>query len=98
MLGDPNYIQFLVNPNDKTIAIHTSLPDDHLSQHVRWRRLRGKQCCEFYSKVLIDALRDVGLDWDNQHAYKLYGHLYKKMSIVRFSMSDYVIINEIDEG
>ena len=62
LLGDPNYVQLMVNPKQSVIAIKSCRAQDYRSEKIRWETLGDKQCCEFYSKYLVKSLRNVCMD------------------------------------
>ena len=43
LLGDPDFVQILVNPENHTIAIRSSSPTDYRSQRIRRKTIAGKQ-------------------------------------------------------
>ncbi|WP_310602755.1 hypothetical protein [Anaerosporobacter sp.] len=98
MLGDPNYIQFLVNPECKSIAVRSSIPQDYLAQKIKCPLLSGKQCCEFYSKFLIKSLRSVCFDLKNKHTYRINGILIKKENLATFDMNNSILINAEEDS
>lgn len=86
MLGDPDFVQILVNPQNQTIAIRCSNSKDYQAQRIKWKVLANNNCCELYSKYLIDALCDTFLHLDNKHAYSITGQLYKKDRLAHFDL------------
>lgn len=52
MLGRPAYIQLMVNPKTKVLAIASGDQHDHLSHRVDWAALEGKASYELYSVTL----------------------------------------------
>jgi hypothetical protein len=93
MLGDPEYIQLLVNPSAQIIAVRRSIREDHLSHHIKHQQLSTKNCCEIYSTDLLQTLLNVNCRWQNKQAYRIYGELNQKEGIAHFSMNDFVILN-----
>ena len=62
LLGNPEYIQILVNPDTALIAIRGCNKDDYRSERIRWDTLRdNNKSCEFYSKSLIKTIRKSSL-------------------------------------
>lgn len=55
LLGNPEYIQLLVNPEQLTLAILSS-PKQKTANAVRWDKIAESQSCELYSKILIRQL------------------------------------------
>ena len=94
MLGDPDYIQFLVNPADRFIVIRRSIKNDFLSHRVRWNMISGKKCCDFYSYFLLKSLRDVNYDWEENRSYRIYGKVHEKERLAQFSMRESFDIDE----
>ena len=95
LLGDPDYIQFLVNPENLSLVIRCSVKADSLALHIRWNLIGGKQCCDFYSYFLLKSLRDVNCGWEENRSYRLYGHLHKKENLAMFSMKDTIDIDSM---
>lgn len=92
MLGNPSFVQFLVNPETKTIAIRASEHEDNYTEKIKWKRIRGKQCCEFYSKFLIMRLRYYCYDWDQKRTYRITGEIIPEENLATFCLSDSVLI------
>ena len=92
ILGDPDYVQILVNPESSSIAIRNCSANDFRSERIKWQKISGKQCCEFYSKVLIKCLRGVCFDWKDDRSYKIDGNLIASEQLVLFSMTNAVLM------
>ena len=95
VLGDPDYIQFLVNPENLSLVIRCSVKADSLALHIRWNLIGGKQCCDIYSYFLLKSLRDVNCGWEENRSYRLYGHLHEKENLAMFSMKDTIDIDSM---
>lgn len=96
MLGDPEYVQILVNPQKSTIAIRNCNADDYRSERIKWQLISGRQCCEFYSKYLIKCLRGVCFDWKDDRSYRIDGKLIASENLAQFSMTKSVLIEGLD--
>lgn len=97
LLGDPDYVQFLVNPETKTIAIRAREHEDKTTEKIRWQYIGGRQCCEFYSKFLIMRLRYYCYNWDSKCLYRVTGAMFPEENIAAFRLTDSVAIeNEFD--
>ena len=96
MLGDPEYVQILVNPQKSTIAIRNCNAEDYRSERIKWQLISGKQCCEFYSKYLIKCLRGVYFDWKDDRSYRIDGNIIASENLAQFSMSKSVLIEGWD--
>lgn len=86
LLGNPNYIQLLVNPENLTIAL---LPSEktRTAHAVRWDRLSDKHCCELYSKPLIVQLCNICPDWTRFGKYRIAGAYISERNLIQFSMN-----------
>lgn len=60
MLGDPEYIQLLVNPQDSMIAIRKSVRKDYLAHRVRYSKADSRYCYELYSTELFTGITAYG--------------------------------------
>ena len=56
-LGDPSHVVLIVNPEEKTLGIKCSTPDNVLAHHIDPHPVNGKLNCELYSKSLFIALK-----------------------------------------
>ncbi|MDY2990578.1 MAG: hypothetical protein SOR91_03790 [Hornefia butyriciproducens] len=90
MLGDPDFIQLLVNPNSGLLAIKGTIPEDHLGLKVHKQLLTDGNCYEIHSKELMKTLQKVRSDWQNNHSYRIYGKCNEKSGIALFAMKDIV--------
>ena len=97
LLGDPDYIQLLVNPDDKVVIIKKSKQEDRLSLHIRWKQLGEKQCCEFTSKSLLESIRSLQSDWVPDQTYKIYGNLYHNNALAAFPLNNSIVMNPPSE-
>ncbi len=85
LLGDPDYIQLLVNPSKMIIAIRRSFPNDHLAHRVSLRKLPDGICCELYSTDLMRALRKTNAEWEAGQSFRLYGDVNDQEGIAWFA-------------
>ena len=91
MLGDPEYIQLLVNPQDSMIAIRKSVRKDYLAHRVRYRKADSHYCYELYSTELLQALRHTGIHLEGNRSYRIYGALNPRECLASFSMNECVL-------
>lgn len=86
LLGDPKYIQLLVNPQQLTLAI---LPSQELktANAVRWDRIAERKSCELYSKILVRQLGSICPGWKADGKYRLYGACVLDGLLIQFDMS-----------
>ena len=92
LLGDPDYVQILVNPSTATIALRRSIAQDYRSERIKWSLVSRKQCCEFYSKYLIKSLRGVCFTWEDGRCYHINGQLIEAENLAKFCMSDSILL------
>lgn len=86
LLGNPEYIQLLVNPERLTLAI---LPSQKLktANVIRWDRIAESKSCELYSKILIRQLGSICPNWKADGKYRLYGIRVPDGQLIQFDMS-----------
>ncbi len=92
MMGDPEYIQLLVNPDTHIIAVRKSIREDFLAHKVSKAQLTSKNCYELYSKILVGQLCKVNSDWDKNETYRIYGELHPEQGIASFDMTETVLL------
>lgn len=89
-LGDPSFIQFLINPEDLYIAILGSeIPlTGGTANRVKIRnaRLDSKLSVEFYSATLLGGIYNVFGVLDRQYNYRLTGEIDTLNRVAYFSM------------
>ena len=89
-LGDPAYIQFLINPEELYIAILGS--EIPLSGGTANRvkipnsRLDGKLSVEFYSAALLDGIYSIFGVLDREYNYRLTGEIDQVNQVAYFSL------------
>lgn len=88
LLGDPDYIQILVNPDNQSIVIMKGNSKDHLAHHICYNKIKSGQSFELYSTVLLQNLKTISTHCEPNHAYRIYGTYISKHSIAQFSMND----------
>ncbi|EKE02048.1 MAG: hypothetical protein ACD_20C00431G0001 [uncultured bacterium] len=93
-IGDPDYILLLVNPIECTLAVLPSDRSDSKAQHISKSSLVNKKSFEIYSKSLVQNLRNLCNDWENDKAYRIYGEKIPDKAVIRFDMREAISINE----
>ena len=94
LLGDPDFIQILVNPMSKTIAIRKGSSNDPLSIRLK-RNMTNKDCYEFFSKELLSSFKMVFDKLENGNTYRIYGEMDPKNEVAQFRISDMKVYEEI---
>lgn len=98
MLGNPAYIQLLVNPESRTIAVKCTTGSDHLSHRIPEGELLRHKCYELYSRNLLKALCSASSGWTDKETYLIYGTLIESRHLVQFSMEDSIPVNNLQKG
>lgn len=73
LLGNPEYVQLLVNPDTGSIAVCPADSRDHLSHRIRWEELSKSKCCELYSRNFLQTLRRASPGWEANRTYRIQG-------------------------
>lgn len=94
MIGDPDFIQLLVNPNSGMLAIKGTIPEDHLGLKVHKELLTDGNCYEIHSKELMRTLQKVRSDWRSNCSYRIYGECNESSGIALFPMKDIVLMED----
>lgn len=95
MIGDPTFINLLVNPKDKLIAIRKSSSKDSSALRIRSNQLNDGNCVEFGCKDLILLLNGIDKAWENNSSYRIYGKCNTDESLAQFSLKDSIPTEEI---
>ena len=96
LLGNPEYIQFLVNAGICKIAVRRSYEGEPLSLKTHWSFLNDNgQSCEFYSKNLMKSLCGISSAMERGHTYRRVGTLIDKNNLIEFDMTDFLLIEDI---
>lgn len=97
LLGDPEYIQLLVNPTAKIIAIKKSYAGDYLAHRIHDYQFTDKNSYELYSANLLRTLQRNSMHWNNNCSYRIYGQFNHHEELVSFSMNDTVLVGDTCE-
>ncbi len=91
-MGKPEYIQLLVNPDNRRIAICSADKNTSQVHRIVWSRIVDNSF-ELYSKYLIEKLNEVGIDWNPEGSYRILGLVLPRKGIACFNMMDATMIN-----
>ena len=96
LLKDPEYIQFLVSPEKKKIIIKGSSEKETGAQKIYWTTLIDKrQCCEFYSKPFVEALKANFYKDNDNKTFRMIGDYRSRYNFVIFDFTESIpILNE----
>ena len=89
-LGLPKYIQLLVNPTERKIAIRGLDKRCKESHAVSFSHMRTDYSYELYSKELITNLMRVFPDIEPNGTYKLTGEVFTENKVAMFSLDTLV--------
>lgn len=95
-MDDPEYIQFLVNPDKRILAIKRSREDEKSALKIYWTVLKDRnQCCEFYSKFFVCKLEALLSTHDGMwNTHKITGRINQKKNKVFFDLGNSEMIND----
>lgn len=96
MLGNPSYIQLLVNPQSGLIAIRKSSSVDHYKHRIRPQFFTSDNCYELTSKLLLDNICSLFDDLDKSHSYRITGTFNQKECIAQFALKDSIPIVDLE--
>ena len=85
LLDDPSYIDLLVNPDQKVLAVRASKSSFPFSHRIVYN---SQQDHELYSKVLLRQLRILHPDLESHNSYRLYGKYIQDKQLVLFEMNN----------
>lgn len=85
LLGNPKYIQLLINPEQLSLAIRSCDKKAPLSLKISSKK---GDSCELYSTNLVRLFYGICSKWDNLSQYRLYGTLVSSKNLVYFKMKD----------
>ena len=94
LLGDPDYIELLVNPDTCAIAVRISSGDNDRSHRVDLSH-KGK-CIELHSAYLLRSLQSLSPQLIKGQTYRLYGSVITAKGIVEFPISTIEQIREME--
>lgn len=92
-IGDPDNVLLLVNPEERTLAILRSERSDPRAHHISWASLARKKSFELYSRSLVESLREVCNDWQDNKSYRMYGEIIPNEGAAQFRMTESVLVS-----
>ena len=87
MLGDPAFIQLLVNPESLTLAIRPAACADALAHRILWKKIGDKQSYELHSSCLIRKFQSMCVGWKYGESYRLFGEMLHSENIALFDLN-----------
>lgn len=98
MLGNPEYIQILINPDRHMLALRKSERSDFASHRVSIRSIDSKYYYELHSLAFLQKLRNGNSGLENNQSYRIYGDFNPKAGIARFSMNNCIPVDDNEGG
>lgn len=89
-LGDPSYIELLINPDEKKLAIKSVSHPTQLSHEVNLEKNK-KNCYELYSSILIANIYKIVPELCFNKSFYLYGECNKNVGIAHFNLNDAIV-------
>ncbi len=86
-LGQPKYIQILVNPNDKIVAFRGLEKRSKETHTVNYSFFRSDTSYELYSKNLVATLMSLFPDLEKDCTYRLTGEVHIDKKVAFFPLS-----------
>ena len=96
LLGDPPYIQLLINPETSELVLHRSIDKDYLAHKVIYEKFK-KDSYELYSKELIYRIKNVSPNLLPNNSYRIEGLIDKKGTLARFRLASAVRIEKKED-
>ena len=85
-LGPPRFIQLLVNPDDKIVAIRGLEKRCKEAHEVSFTRLKPDNSYELYSKQLVLTLMSLLPELEKDYTYRLTGEVHPDKKIAFFPL------------
>lgn len=89
LLGTPKYIQFLVSPKERMIAVQGVDNRTKYAHRVNLNSLQPDNSYEVYSSIFIEKLRSLDSGMQLGETYRLTGNYYEKENAVVFPLGSF---------
>ncbi len=96
LLGDPSFVQLLINPKTSELVLHRSVQEDYLAHKVRYEKFKTDSY-EWYSRELIRRIVEVSPNLLQNNSYRIEGTVENKGSLARFKLTNAVRIEKKEE-
>lgn len=90
MLGDPKFIQLLINPEDLILAIRAADCSESMTHRIVLKNFVGKPSYELTSMPLIKKLQSVCANWNAGESYRLNGEMVPSQNMALFDLQNVV--------
>ena len=96
-IGNPEYILLLVSPKTHKLVIMRSTEKEKCSIRIYWTVLNDKgQCCEFYSKELLEMMKQFFFPHDRECTYRVYGSTKWYRGMILFDLNECVELEDME--
>ncbi len=89
LLGDPRYIQLLINPDSMSVAIRAieKRRSGDQTNVVDQRMMNSDNSIELYSRSLVEKIREVVPDLDDGFSYRITGDIIPSKKVAVFALT-----------
>ena len=91
-LGNPTFVQLLVNPKERSLAVQNCQASDPTAHRIPSSIYEGKASCEIYSRSLMQQLLYCS-DWSNDSVYRMYASAFIDKHSLVFRIDDSIAID-----
>ncbi len=98
MMGSPDYLQLLINPKDRVIAIQRIEKPIGQFIKVNWEALSRRNSLEVHLTNFLDKVRSCCKSLPQDRTYRIDGKYIAEHELARFCLSDAVLVNYDQEG
>lgn len=91
-LGNPKFVQLLVNPKERSLAVQNCQASDPTAHRIPASIYAGKVCCEIYSRSLMQQLLFCS-NWSNDSVYRMYASAFIDKQLLVFRIDDSIAID-----
>lgn len=88
LLGDPRYIQLLINPETMSVAIRAveKRRSGDQTSVVDQRMMNSDNSIELYSRSLVEKIREIVPDLDDGFSYRITGDIIPAQKVAVFAL------------
>ena len=89
LIGQPKYIQLLVNPKERVVAVRAIVKGSKDSQAYKINKVRmeSDHSYEIYSRSFVEKLWELTDGLDNGYSYRLNGKVYLSQNAAVFPLN-----------
>ena len=93
LLGEPKYIEILVNPKKKGFIVRNSAGGKNSHSVELAKLIEVRQCYELYSRQFIREINTLSDSLKKTKSYRITGHLNLERNAAFFSLDDATVID-----